>query len=143
MYQLQQDMISRVRALNPYDPYLSVDHHRGVAMIYTTRSQAPDVEFPLMPCDFVGEALPPTGYYYISTGGQMRLIKSVVAPGKMHRGMFRLAHMGMEILADVAAKVRQSMKSKGNVVQVGDKELVNANRNGYRFPRPKTSKRGR
>ena len=147
MYQLQPEMISRVRALNPYDPYLSVDPRRDVAMVIATRSQSPDVEFPLVPSDFVGGELPPTGYYYISTKGVMRLIKDVIAPGKLQRGMYRLAHCGLEILKELSARLTVSLKRPGTVHTVNapssKHEVVNTTRSGYSYPRPKSPKRGK
>lgn len=147
MYQLQPEMISRVRALNPYDPYLEVDPDRGVAIVYATRSQSPDVEFPLVPCDFLANELPPSGYYYISRTGIMRLIQEAVAPGKLHRGMYRLAHCGVEVLTEVAGHIRSHLKRPGTVTTIKAPttrhEMVNTTKAGYQYPRPKQSKRAR
>lgn len=147
MYQLQPEMISRVRALNPYDPYLKVDTAREVAFVYATRSQSPDVEFPLLPSDFIDGELPPTGYYYISQKGTMRLIQEAVAPGKLHRGLYRLAHCGIEAMSTVATMLRTQLQRPGTVTAISAPttrhEMVNTTKAGYQYPRPKQSKRDR
>lgn len=110
MHQLQPDMIERVRALNPYDPYLSVDPLRSVAVVYASRNQSPDVEFPLLPSDFVDGLLPESGYYYVSAKGILRLIRSASAPHQLDRIMARVGYRGAAAAAVVAQCIQRCIK---------------------------------